>query len=268
MKKLILIILVITFGIALTACSNQTNIDDKVIVVGATPAPHAELLALVKDLLEESGYTLEIIEFTDYVLPNTALANFELDANFFQHQPYLTQFNESHDTDLVSAGGIHFEPLGIYAGTQTDLADLPSGTKVAIPNDATNRARALLLLEANGLIVLPEGSSLTVTVEDIVANPFNLDIVELEAAGIPARLLDVGLAVINGNYAIEADITDKRIVSESPDSLAATTFANIVVVRSGDETKPAILALIAALQSETIRQAIAANYPGAVFPVF
>jgi D-methionine transport system substrate-binding protein len=268
MKKLFLTILVIALGFSFVACRNQTDIDDQVLVVGATPSPHAELLELVKGLLAEQGYTLEIVEFTDYVLPNTALAGFELDANFFQHQPYLTQFNESHDTDLVSAGAIHFEPLGIFAGTEADLVDLPLGTKVAIPNDATNRARALLLLEENGLIVLPENSDLTVTVQDIVSNPLQLDIVELEAAGIPARLLDVGLAVINGNYAIEADVTDKRIVSESPDSIAATTFANIVVVRRGDETKPAILALIAALQSETVRQAILADYPGAVFPVF
>lgn len=268
MKKLILSLLIVALSFTFAACQNKTDIDDSTIVVGATPAPHAELLALVKEALAEAGYTLEIVEFTDYVLPNTALAGFELDANFFQHQPYLTQFNDSHDTDLVSAGAIHFEPLGIYAGTQADLAGLPAGTKVAIPNDATNRARALLLLEANGLITLPEGSGLAVTVQDIVANPFNLDIVELEAAGIPARLLDVGLAVINGNYAIEAGITDKRIVSEASDSIAATTFANIVVVRRGDESKPAILALIAALQSEAVRQAILANYPGAVFPVF
>lgn len=268
MKKALIAFLVFSLSLFLTACQPKTDIDDSVIVVGATPVPHAELLEIVRDILDAQGYTLEIVEFTDYVLPNTALDHQELDANFFQHQPYLTQFNENNDTDLVSAGAIHFEPLGIYAGTETDLIDLPLGTKVAIPNDATNRARALLLLQANGLITLPENADLTVTVQDIVANPKNLDIIELEAAGIPSRLLDVGLAVINGNYAINANITDKRIVSESPDSLAATTYANIVVVRSGDEAKPAILALIAALQSELVRQAIAENYPGAVFPVF
>lgn len=268
MKKSILTVFVLLFVFLFSGCSNTADIDDFIIVVGASPVPHAQLLEVVRTALEEEGYTLQVIEFTDYILPNTALASGELDANFFQHLPYLTSFNEANDTSLVSAGAIHFEPLGIYAGTQNDLVDLPSGTKVAIPNDATNRARALLLLEANGLIVLPENAGLNVTVQDIVSNPLSLDIIELEAAGIPARLPDVGLAVINGNYAINAAITDKRIVSESPESLASTTFANIVVVRDGDQTKAAIVALIQALQSEAVRQAILETYPGAVFPVF
>lgn len=268
MKKITLTILFLAFLFVFAACGSKADIDDKVIVVGASPVPHAVLLETIREALEEQGYTLQIVEFTDYVLPNSALASRELDANFFQHQPYLTSFNENNGTNLVSAGAIHFEPLGIYAGTKSNIDNLPQGTKVAIPNDATNRARALLLLEANGLITLPASADLSVTVQDIVTNPFGLDIVELEAAGIPARLNDVGLAVINGNYAINAGITEKRIVSESPESLAATTYANIVVVRSGDESKPAILALIAALQSDAVRQAIAEQYPGAVFPVF
>lgn len=268
MKKFALSILFLSFLFVFVACGSKTDIDDNVLVVGASPVPHAVLLEVVRQTLKEQGYTLRIVEFTDYVLPNNALANRELDANFFQHQPYLSSFNTNHGTSLVSAGAIHFEPLGIYAGTQSGLQNLPEGTKIAIPNDATNRARALLLLEANGLITLPPSATLSVTIQDIVANPFGLEIVELEAAGIPARLGDVGLAVVNGNYAINAGITDKRIVSESAASLAASTYANIVVVRTGDQTKPAILALIAALQSEAVRQAIVNQYPGAVFPVF
>jgi D-methionine transport system substrate-binding protein len=268
MKKTALSILLSFLLFVFVACGSKTDIDDYVLVVGASPVPHAVLLEAVRQELEEQGYTLRIVEFTDYVLPNSALASKELDANFFQHLPYLSSFNENHGTTLVSAGAVHFEPLGIYAGTRSSLQNLPQGTKIAIPNDATNRARALLLLQANGLLSLPATADLTVTVQDIVANPFGLEIVELEAAGIPARLGDVGLAVINGNYAINANITDKRIVSELPDSLAATTYANIVVVRSGDQTKPAILALMAALQSDHVRRIIAEQYPGAVFPVF
>ncbi|MCK7484852.1 MAG: MetQ/NlpA family ABC transporter substrate-binding protein [Bacillus subtilis] len=199
-------------------------------------------------------------------MPRSPTANF--DANFFQHLPYLTNFNASHQTSLVSAAAIHFEPFGIYQGTETDLIGLPSGTKVAIPNDQTNRARALLLLAENGLITLPANAGLSITSADIVTNPYNLEIIELEAAGIPARLADVGLAIINGNYAIGAGVTDRLIVSESPSSLAASTYANILVVRAGTETTPAILALIEALQSEAVRAFILAEYPGAVYPVF
>jgi D-methionine transport system substrate-binding protein len=268
MKKFILVLLVVFTVFGISACTNRASIDDTTITVGATPVPHAEILAIVEAILAEQGYTLEIIEFTDYVLPNTALSDSELDANFFQHQPYLTDFNANHDTNLVSAAAIHFEPFGIYQGTETDLIGLPSGTKVAIPNDQTNRARALLLLAEQGLITLPANAGLSITTADILTNPFNLEIIELEAAGIPARLADVGLAIINGNYAIGAGVTQRLIVSESPNSLAASTYANILVVREGTESKPAILALIAALQSEAVRSFILSEYPGAVYPVF
>jgi D-methionine transport system substrate-binding protein len=268
MKKVAFIILTFLFLFSSVACSNKADIDDSVITIGASVVPHAAILEVVREELLRQGYTLKIVEFTDYVLPNTSLQAKELDANFFQHVPYLTFFNQSNNTDLVSVAAIHFEPFGIYKGTEQDLIDLPRKTKIAIPNDQSNRARALLLLEAQGLLTIRAGAGLSASINDITSNPLELEIIELEAAGIPARLADVGLAVINGNYAISANVTSLLIVSELPTSLAATTFANIIVVRRGDENKPAILALISALQSEVVRSFILQNYPNAVYPVF
>ncbi|SMC64618.1 MetQ/NlpA family ABC transporter substrate-binding protein [Papillibacter cinnamivorans] len=240
------------------------------IVVGASPTPHAEILAVAKEVLAKEGYDLEIVEFTDYVQPNLALASGDLDANYFQHQPYLDDFNAENKTDLVSIGAIHYEPLGIYPGKTTSLDALKDGAKVAVPNDTTNEARALLLLEAQGLIKLKADAGLKATKNDIAENPKNLDIIEIEAAQLARSLPDVDIAVINGNYAIQAGLnaaTD-ALAKEEKDSLAATTFANIIAVRAGDENREDLQALVKALQSDEVRQYIEDTYQGAVVPTF
>ncbi len=239
-----------------------------VLKVGASPAPHAEILESVKETLAAQGITLEITEFTDYVLPNNAVYDGSLDANYFQHQPYLTTFNESNGTDLVSAGSIHFEPLGIYPGKTASLDALADGAQIAVPNDPTNEARALNLLAANGIITLKEGVGLSATPLDIVENPKNIKIVELEAVQVPNALADVDLAVINGNYAVPAGIIDTVLVTEDPASEAAQEFANIVAVRPDKAEDPAIAALVEALTSEETRAFISEKYGAAVIPVF
>lgn len=247
-----------------------TPAEPVVLKVGASPTPHAQILAVVKELLAAQNIDLQIVEYTDYVQPNVALAAGDLDANYFQHQPYLDQYNAENGTSLVPIVAVHFEPLGIYAGKAKSLAELADGAQVAVPNDATNEARALLLLEAQGLIKLAENVGIKATVNDIVENPKNLKIVEIEAAQLARSLQDVDIAVINGNYAIEAGLnaaTD-ALASESPDSVAATTFANELVVRSGDETRPELVALAAALTSEEVRAFITETFGGAVVPVF
>lgn len=239
------------------------------IKVGASVTPHAEILAAIKDELATAGYALEIVEFTDYVLPNTALENGELDANYFQHQPYLTDFNAENGTHLVSAAAVHYEPFGLYAGKTKSLAELKDGAVIAIPNDGTNEARALLLLEAQGLIKLKEGITFTATKLDIAENPHNYDIQELEAAQLARTLQDVDVAVINGNYAIQAGLKVKDALAvEDKDSIAAETYANILVVKEGNENTEITKALAAALQSETVRQFIDATYDGAVIAKF
>lgn len=251
------------------AKTEDTSSEDKTIKVGASPTPHAEILGEAKALLEKEGYTLEIIEYNDYVLPNTALDSGELDANYFQHQPYLDDFNSEKGTDIVSAGAIHFEPFGIYAGKTKSLDELADGATVAVPNDATNEARALLLLEAQGLIKLKENVGLLATKLDIVENPKNLDIQEIEAAQIARALVDVDIAAINGNYAIQGGLSvADALAVESADSLAATTYANIVAVNAGNETSEKVQALVKALQSEEVRKFIEEKYEGAVVPTF
>ena len=201
------------------------------LVVGATAAPHAEILEVVKPILAEQGYDLQIQEFTDYVLPNRALEEGELDANYFQHIQYLESYNEQNGTDLVSAGEIHYEPFGIYAGKTTDLSQLPDGATVFVPNDITNEARALLLLQDQGLLTLKEGAGLEATPNDIEENPKNLEIVEMEAAMIPRTMDDCDIAIINGNYALEAGLNvSEALAAETSDSLAAQTYANVVAV--------------------------------------
>ncbi|MEA5012310.1 MAG: MetQ/NlpA family ABC transporter substrate-binding protein [Angelakisella sp.] len=239
-----------------------------VLKVGASPAPHAEILESVKEALAAQGITLEITEFTDYVLPNNAVFDKSLDANYFQHQPYLTKFNEENKTDLVSAGSIHFEPLGIYPGKTASLEALADGAKIAVPNDPTNEARALNLLAANGIITLKEGVGLNATPKDIIENPKNIKIVELEAAQVPNALADVDLGVINGNYAVPAGIIDTVLVTEDPGSEAAQEFANIVAVSPAKKDDPAVAALIKALCSEETRKFISEKYGAAVIPVF
>ena len=239
------------------------------IVVGASPAPHAEILKAANDVLKEKGYELEIKEYVDYIQPNLALESGDLDANYFQHLPYLESFNKENGTNLVSAGAIHYEPFGIYAGKTTSLDELQDGATIAVPTDTTNEARALLLLEAQGLIKLKEDAGLTATKNDIVENPKNLQLYEVEAAQLPRVIGDVDVAVINGNNAIEAGykVSDALAV-EASDSLAATTYGNIVAVRAGEENDPAIQALIEALTSDEVKAFIESTYDGAVVPLF
>ena len=239
------------------------------LVVGATASPHAEILEVVKPILAEQGYDLQIQEFTDYVLPNRALEEGELDANYFQHIQYLESYDEQNGTDLVSAGEIHYEPFGIYAGKTTDLSQLPDGATVFVPNDITNEARALLLLQDQGLLTLKEGAGLEATPNDIEENPKNLEIVEMEAAMIPRTMDDCDIAIINGNYALEAGLNvSEALAAETSDSLAAQTYANVVAVRSGDENSEKIQALVQALCSDEVKEFIDATYNGAVVALF
>lgn len=242
------------------------------IVVGASSTPHAEILEAVSGELEALGYELDIKIFDDYVMPNLALADGEIDANYFQHEPYLLNFNAENGTDLVSAAAIHYEPMGIYGGSKSSLDELAEGDIIAVPNDGTNEARALLLLQDQGLITLKEGidaSTETATILDIAENPKNLEIVEMEAKNIPHSLPDVAFAVINGNYALQAGLTgNDALASESADSDAAQTYANILAVRAGEEDSAKTQALVTALTSETCRQFIEETYSGAVVPIF
>lgn len=241
----------------------------KEIKVGASPAPHAEILEAAVPELEKLGYKLSIVEYTDYVQPNLALSTGDLDANYFQHFPYLEQFNQENGTKIVSAGAIHYEPFGIYAGKTTSLEALADGAKVAVPNDATNEARALLLLEAQGLIKLTEGVGLNATKTDVLENPKNLEILEIEAAQVPRSLQDVDIAVVNGNYAIEAGLSvSDALAVEASDSEAAVTYGNIVAVQEGKEKDEAIQALIEALTSDAVKTFIESTYDGAVVPLF
>ena len=238
------------------------------VTVGASPAPHAEILEAAKDAMAAKGYDLEIVEYVDYVQPNLALESGDLDANYFQHITYLEDFNAERGTHLVSAGSIHYEPFGIYAGKTASLEELADGAQVAVPNDATNEARALLLLEAQGLIKLQDGAGLPATKNDIVENPKNLDIVEIEAAQIPRSLSSVNVAVINGNYAIDAGLSvADALAVEASDSEAAEKYANVVAVQEGHENDPAIQALVEVLKSDEIKDFIETTYAGAVVPL-
>ena len=249
--------------------SASTSLEGTTLKVGATPAPHAEILEVVKDILADQGITLEIVSFNDYIQPNTAVESGDLDANYFQHITYMNDFNQANGTHLVDAADVHYEPFGLYAGKTTSLDALADGAQVAVPNDATNEARALLLLQQEGLITLKEGAGLTATKADIAENPKNLDIVELEAAQIPSRLGDVDLAVINGNYALGAGLkVADALAIESADGEAAKAYVNILAVKEGRENDPAIQALAAALTSDTVKTYIEDTYQGAVVPVF
>ena len=237
------------------------------LIVGACVTPHAEILNELKDDLAEKGYDLQVVEYNDYVLPNTALEDGDLDANYFQHQPYLDDFNAENGTHIVGVANVHFEPLGIYAGKTASLDELKDRAVVAVPNDTTNEARALLLLEQEGLIKLKADAGLQATVLDIEENPLNLEIKELEAAQVARAINDVDVACINGNYAIEAGL-DAAIALESADSKAAETYANIIAVREGDENTDKTKALVDAVLSDKVRDFINDNYAGAVVPVF
>ena len=241
----------------------------EVIKVGASITPHAEILRSVSDELEKQGYKLEVVEYNDYIIPNTALESGELDANYIQHLPYLEDFNKENGTHIVSVADIHYEPFGIYAGKSDSLENLKEGAVIAVPNDTTNEARALLLLQDQGLIKLKENAGLTATVKDIADNPKNFEIKELEAAQVPKALQDVDVAAINTNYALEANLKlSDALASEGADSLAAKTYANIIAVKEGNENAEKIKALIDAVKSEQVKKFIEDKYDGAVVPIF
>lgn len=262
-------ILVLTLSI-LAACGGGGSADaDKTIKVAASPTPHAEILNSVADKLAEQGWTLEVVEFDDYVQPNVATTDGDVDANYFQHVPYLDSYNEENGTDLVSVAGIHYEPMTVHKGTKDSFDALAEGDKVGVPNDTTNEARALLLLEANGVLKLKEGAGVNATKEDIVDNPKGIEIVELEAASIPGSLPDLAIGVINANYAIGAGLQNADALAvEAPDSLAADTYVNIIVVNKGNEESEKTKALVAALQTDEVRQFIEEKYNGAVVAKF
>ena len=238
--------------------------------VAASPTPHAEILNVAKEVLAEQGIDLEVVEFSDYVQPNLVTESGEVDANYFQHTPYLDSFNEENGTHLVSVGAVHYEPFGIYPGKSDDLANIADGATIAVPNDTTNEARALQLLAAQGLITVRDGAGLTATVNDITDNPHNLQIKEIEAAQLPRTVQDVDFAVINGNYAMEAgsSVGKDALATEDASSEAAQTYANILAVKEGRENDPAIQALYAALTSDKVKDYINSTYDGAVVPIF
>ena len=266
MKKAIATFLALTLaaGLAVTASAEE----DKTITVAASTTPHAEILAEAAKILEEQGWELEVVEFQDYVQPNLVVDSGEFDANYFQHIPYLESFNEEQGTDLVNAGGIHYEPFGIYPGTKSDLDELEDGDVIAVPNDTTNEARALLLLQDNGVITLKEGADLTATVNDIAENPKNIKIQELEAAQVSRVVDEVAFVVLNGNYALEAgfSVANDSVAYESSDSEAAKTYVNVIAVKAGNEEREDIKALVAALKSDEIKTFINDTYDGAVIP--
>ena len=238
------------------------------IKVGASITPHSEILKQAKPILAEQGVDLEIVEIEDTVTPNTGLVEGSLDANFFQHQPYLDDFNSENKTDLVSIGTVHYEPFGIYAGKTTDLAGLPDGAVVAVPNNVTNEARALLLLEQEGVLTLKEDVGIKATVNDIVDNPKNITFKEIDPSQLVRALPDVDVAVINGNYAIEGGLSVKDALAvESDQGVAAKTYANIVAVRKEDENNEALKKLVEVLQSDEIQQYINDTYDGSVVPI-
>lgn len=283
MKKLLALAMALTLCLGLAACGGDTTdattdtTDDTAqtgetvtLKVGATPAPHQEILEQVVDNLAEQGITLEIVPYTDYNTPNTAVEEGENDANYFQHITYMENFNAEHGTHLVSAGAIHYEPMGIYAGKSTSLDEIPDGAVIAVPNDTTNEGRALLLLQDLGIITLSEDAGLEATKNDIVENPHNIELQEMEAAMLPQTIDEVDFSIINSNYALQAglDPTTDALASEDTQSDAAQAYANVIAVKEGNENNEAIKALVAALQSDEIREFIETNYNGSVVPMF
>ena len=252
------------------AASTETgSLEGTTLKVGATPAPHAEILEVVVPILAEQGITLEIVQYNDYVQPNNAVEDGSLDANYFQHITYMNEFNVSDGTHLVSAAEVHYEPMSLYAGKVSSLDELADGALIGVPNDATNEARALLVLQQEGLITLRDGAGITATINDIVDNPKNLQFSEMEAAQLPLRLADLDMAVINGNYAIDAGLSmDDALATESADGEAAQAYVNVLAVKEGRENDPAIQALAAALCSDEVKTYIEENYNGAVVAVF
>lgn len=270
MKKILSLVLIAVLALSVfvgcTSNEEETSAELETIVIGVSPEPHATLVALVADNLKEEGIEIKTIEFTDYVKPNHALEDGEIDANFFQHEPYLLDFVAKEGLNLVSIGGVHIEPMALYVNGIESIDDIPEGGEIAIPNDTVNGGRALLLLQENGLITLNEGAGLEATENDIEENPKNLTFTALEAATLPRVLGEIDGAVINGNYALEAGLNpvEDGLVIEGKES----PYVNIVAVRSGEETEEKFVKLIEALQSDEIRAYIEENYEGGVVPAF
>ena len=258
MKKLFALVLALALIASFGVASAATK-----LVVGASSTPHAEILEAAKPLLEEKGIELEIVIFDDYVQPNLQLESGDLDANYFQHIPYLEDFNASNGTHLVSAGAVHYEPMGIYAGKSSDLANIPDGATIAVPNDTTNESRALTLLQAQGIITLSAEAGQTATALDIAENPHNIEIVEVEAAQVPRQLADVDFGVINSNYALQAgpDVVGTAIAVEGTE----VAYPNIVAIRVGDDREE-LKTLVEVLQSDDIVNFITETYGTAVVP--
>lgn len=282
MKKLLALATALVLCLGLAACGGapageaepkedpSTASEPVTLKIGATPAPHQEILEQVVDVLAEQGITLEIVPYNDYIAPNTAVEEGENDANFFQHITYMDNFNAERDTHLVNAGSIHYEPMGIYAGKSDSLDNVPDGAVIAVPNDTTNEGRALLLLQDLGLLTLKEDAGLEATPNDIASNPKNLQFKELEAAMLPQTIDEVDFSVINSNYALDAglDPTKDALSSEDAQSDAAQAYTNIIAVKEGRENDEAIKALVAALQSDEIKAFIETTYKGSVVPMF
>ncbi|MCR4589552.1 MAG: MetQ/NlpA family ABC transporter substrate-binding protein [Lachnospiraceae bacterium] len=270
-KRVFCVLLTVVFAAGLIAgCGKSQAGNDKIIKVAASETPHSEILNQAKDKLKEQGYDLQVTVFEDYVQPNNVVEQGEFDANYFQHINYLNSFNEENGTSLVVAdnGKIHYEPFGIYAGTKTSLADLADGDSIAIPNDTTNEARALLLLEQEGLIRLEDGAGVTATVNQVAENPKNLELVEVEAAQVPKQLKSVAFGVINGNYALEAglNVGKDALAVEAASGEAIQQYVNIIAVKKGNESSEKIKALTSVLKSDAIVSYIKDTYEGAVVP--
>lgn len=248
--------------------SKKDSAENKTIKVAASATPHAEILEYAKTALKEKGYDLEVTIFDDYVKPNEVVESGEFDANYFQHEPYLNSFNEEKGTHLVIAGKIHYEPFGIYPGTKKSLDDIADGDTIAVPNDTTNEARALLLLQDNGIIKLKDGAGINATVNDIEENPHNIEIVELEAAQVARVVDETSFVVLNGNYALQAgfSVSKDALAYETSDSEAAKTYVNVIAVKEGDENNEAIKALVDVLKSDDVKKYINDTYDGAVLP--
>lgn len=267
-KKILAVTLTgVILASSLTGCGKSKK-DDKTIKIAASATPHAEILEKAKPLLEKKGYKLEIKVFDDYVQQNQVVESGEFDANYFQHIPYLESFNKEKGTHLVNAGGIHYEPFGIYSGKKKSLDDIAKGDSIAVPNDTTNEARALQLLQDNGIIKLKDGVGLEATVNDIVDNPYDVKIVELEAAQVARVVDETAFVVLNGNYALQAGFSVRKdsIASEKADSEATQTYVNIIAVKEGNENKDSIKALVEVLKSDEIKEYINETYDGAVVP--
>ncbi|MBO4497212.1 MAG: metal ABC transporter substrate-binding protein [Lachnospiraceae bacterium] len=270
-RKLLAAVLVLTLTVALTACSGSSDKDAKgtTIKVGASITPHSEILEKVKPILADKGITLEIVKIEDSITPNTGVIEGSLDANYFQHVPYLEQFNKENGSDLVSIGAVHYEPFGVYAGRTKNLADLPDGALIAVPNNVTNEARALLLLAQEGILKLRDGAGITATVEDIVENPKNVQFKELAPEQLVASLPDVDVAVINGNYAIEGGLhVSGALAVEANDGLAAQTYGNIVATSAKNKDNAALKTLVEVLQGKEVAQYIKDTYDGAVVALY